>query len=186
MSEARDPRELLALLAAKPQHFAVAPGGIPYTTPHDVAGALGMMSNPRAILYARIKYAGATQFLDELLSELWREATRLERATKLGRIRKDLIRDMCCIALWEGITGGACPWCKGVGALNIPPKRIVCTSCRGKGKRELRDTDLAEWLAVPKSTFSAGNYRDMYRDIATIVHRWDESIPGALYNRIRA
>lgn len=187
----RDPRELLALLTAKVQRFQVAPGGIPFLTPQDMAQALGMIKHPSARLYARVKYCQQYDFAEELainmryvvLRDLLDGTWKIPREAKLGR-DVEFILDLCRLAIYEACDPNLCPWC--LGRAEVRPETgpvIVCSACRGTGQRTLRGVDRARLLGLPTQRWS--DWSERYRDIqAATVDKYEGLICGALRNRI--
>ncbi|MCR4307171.1 MAG: hypothetical protein NUV80_01265, partial [Candidatus Berkelbacteria bacterium] len=114
MEEPRNPKELLSLLNQKIQHFALAPGGVPYFTPEDIAGLISKVANPNIRLYARVKYAQQTGFSEELAHCMRIEASTLSDIGGWRVPRPEWLLDLSRLALFEDIDPQTCPICKGV------------------------------------------------------------------------
>lgn len=201
----RDPRELLALLTAKIQRFQVAPGGIPFLTPQDMAQALAYIGkyNPNAAIFTRFKY----------LREYFRAediALRMRRKIGVDLVcgdwkvpRKEFILDLCYLALCESVDPHTCPWCLGrektlvdqemaeAAQRDIKPGQtvlkegqlIVCSLCHGTGKRTIKQSDRSRLMGVTESAWSH-SWADKYRDIQVhTVDRW-EGVIDALRPRL--
>jgi hypothetical protein len=193
MSESKDPRELLARLTAKPQHFAQAPGGVTYLDQIDLAHVLGKIKHPYAKLYARVKYADQKVFADELAIGLRQEVCsklqigqwRIPR-NKDGYPRKDFILDLCRLALFESIDPGICMHCGGWGSeLNDNGKIDPCRMCKSSGRYKIMEIDRAISMQLTKQSWGTP-WGPRYREIVTILDRWDELIGGAVHNRLKS
>ncbi len=170
-----DPRELLGMLAARVQHFSAAPGGSPKLTPEDIAAALGMIQDPVARLYFRVKWVHQYAFGEELaLSFRRRAATTLDIGT--WRVpRKDWMLDLCYLALVESIDPHICVWCKGRGSAQVESRIVVCDNCKGSGHKAPTDTDRARLMGASKSSWS-DTWGKRYQEIQTLVDRVDDKV----------
>lgn len=170
-----DPRELLGMLAAKVQHFSAAPGGIPALTPEDVAAALGMIQDPVARLYFRVKWVNQYSFAEELACDF---RTRVAVTLDIGKWRvprKEWIFDMCCLALAESIDPHVCLWCKGRGSAEIDSRVVMCDNCKGTGHKQPTDSDRARLMGALKSSWS-DTWGKRYQEIQTLIDRVDDKV----------
>ncbi len=177
-----DPRELLGMLAARVQHFSAAPGGSPKLTPEDVAAALGMIQDPVARLYFRVKWVNQHAFAEELSLTFSR---RVYTTISIGawRVpRPAWIFDMCCLALAESIDPHVCMWCKGRGSAEIDSRVVMCDNCKGTGHKAPTDSDRARLMGALKSSWS-DTWGKRYQEIQTLVDRVDDKV-GAVAKRI--
>lgn len=193
-----NPRELLSLLTARVQRFHLAPGGIPNLTAEDVAAALGMIHHPEARLYARIKYCGQVAYAEELALAMRRYALdriakpewEVPREAPVGQ-DKEWWLDMCRMAVAESVDPHTCRTCLGRAETMIDSKRIVCSDCRGTGRKELTQTDRARTMSITRKGWTqdqkrrGSSWAEIYRElqIAT-VDKYEDLIGGALRNRL--
>jgi len=179
-----DPRELLALLSCKVQRFHISPGGIAAITPEDVAYILGTIRNTRATLFARIKYAGESQYAVEL-SDLMRTQV-LQEVDGIAKWRNgpDWVLNLCRLALAEAIHPHTCSWCHGVAEVTTEDGQVItCDGCSGTGKRPMRDSDRARLMDISKQAWS-NSWSDRYNLLRNITtDRYDELIHGAIQKR---
>lgn len=184
MTEPRDPRELLGMLAARVQHFAMAPGGIPALTQLDIAHALGMISNPAVTLYARVKYGQENGDFEDLVQVLFRHVAVNLDIGKWRIPRKEFIQDMCALALAEDIDPCICTWCGGWGHAVAENKVVQCGQCKGTGQARVMDKDRAKIMRCTTSAW-AHSWAERYKEVRSIPSRWDGIIEGALPRRLR-
>ncbi len=177
-----DPRELLGMLAARVQHFSAAPGGTPKLTPEDIAAALGMIQDPVARLYFRVKWVNQYGFAEELARTFSRRVyTTLQIGT--WRVpRPEWIFDMCCLALSESIDPHVCMWCKGRGSAQVESRVVICDNCKGYGNKLPTDTDRAKMMGALKSSWS-DTWGKRYQEIQILIDRVDDKV-SAVAKRI--
>lgn len=191
-----NPRELLALLTARVQRFHLAPGGIPNITPEDIAHALGMIHHPEARLYARVKYCGQDMFAEELALSMRRHAL-MSIAKPEWKVPRELpIRgdkewwlDMCRLALIEAVDPMTCTWCNGRAEVQADSKRIVCSNCRGTGKKGMNNASRARHMGVSREAWGKdsrkGQWATIYREIqVSTVDKYEDLVTGALRKRL--
>ncbi len=183
MTQRREARELLGLLAAKCQHFAAAPGGIPGLTPEDLAHALGTMHEEGLRLFARVKYVGEAEWIDDLVGVLFRKVTITLDIGTWRVPRRDFIRDMCRLAIIEAIDPQTCLFCGGTAIAIESNKVVPCKHCH-EGKRRVRDMDRAHAMGCIKSSWSQ-HWSDRYEEVRLIVDCWDDRLEGALRKRLK-
>ena len=173
MEEPRNPKELLSLLNQKIQHFALAPGGIPYFTPEYIAGMVSKLENPHIRLYARVKYAQQTGFSEELAHCMRIEASTLSGIGAWRVPRHEWLLDLSRLALYEDIDPQICPICKGMGQALVNSKIVICRACGGSQRASLMDSDRARFMKIDKSGWSRV-WRDRYNDLkGHTVYSWD-------------
>lgn len=180
----KDPRELLGLLTVKVQRFSVAPGGIPAITPEDVAHILGMISNRRTVLFARVKYADQKEFAEELADLMRTQVLQEIEGIAKWRNGPDWVLSMCRLALAESVHPHTCSWCLGRAELILDEgKRIICDGCKGTGRRTWRDADRAKKMEITKQAWS-NHWSDRYRLLCNVtVDRYEDMIVGAIQGR---
>lgn len=192
MSDPKDPRELLARLAAKPQHFAQAPGGVVYLDQIDLAHVLGKIKHPYAALYARVKYADQMIFMEELALGL-RYTINTKLAINEWRIpknkddypRKEFILDLCRLALYESISPGVCVYCGGwASEIDDSGQINNCRVCNGTGKQKVLEIDRANAMQISKQSWGTP-WGPRYREILEIPGNWDDLIVGAVHKRLK-
>lgn len=201
----RDPRELLGLLTAKIQRFQLAPGGIPFLTQSDVAAALSYIGkyNSNAALYARFKYLKEYDRAEDLVYRMRLKVMQDLIAGDWKIPREGFLLDLCYLALAEAVDPHSCTWCLGRESVLVDKAMaeealretrgdqvriregqvIVCSQCRGTGKRTIKDADRTRIMAVRPDVWSR-QWRDKYKDIQVhTVDKW-EDIVGALRPRL--
>jgi len=182
-----NPRELLALLTARVQRFHLAPGGIPNLTAEDIAHALGNIRNDDAVLYARVKFCGQSNYSENVARSIRRRF--LERAADENwRIpRHGFLLDLSYLLFVEAIDPRTCPWCAGTAELRPEGMAvIVCEACNGTGRRAFRDTDRSRLVGVSPQSWAniwGARYSDMQADT---VDKWEDLFVGALKKRLSA
>lgn len=193
----KDPRELLALLTAKVQRFAVAPGGEPVYIPEDVAQALGLIKVPNAVKFARAKYCQDFSVIDDLAESMQVYILTKKQDSGWRIHRPNFILDMCYMALAESIDPHSCRWCHGRKEVVVETphmtanrdfikegQKIVCDACNGSGIRPPRDADRAYMMGLNKGNWSdpwANRYKE---DVQSMIDRWESLIPGSIRNRL--
>ena len=176
MEEPRNPKELLSLLNQKIQHFALAPGGIPYFTPEDIAGMVSKLANPNIRLYARVKYAQQTGFSEELAHCMRIEASTLSGIGGWRVPRPDWLLDLSRLALYEDIDPQTCPICLGVAQALVNSKIVVCQACGGSQRSSLSDSDRSRLMGIDRSGWSR-LWRDRYNDLkGHTIYSWDGNL----------
>lgn len=191
MSDRKDPRELFGLLCQRVQQFSMAPGGIPVFTQDDIAHALGkiqvlvgdgnVIKNnhlQEAIMLARIKYAGETEYCEEFVLALRRKALLRLNVDDWRVPRPNFVLDMCWLALIE-VIDPACPACDGIEYRMIDNKPVVCPECNGGGRLRITDKTRANFLLCSPTTWSQ-HWSKRYESILEIPKGWDEVIGPAL------
>ena len=173
-------------------HFESAPAEV-------VAHALSRISDPKVSLFARIKVGGDGSSSGEIERTIWLEVcNKYGRAwIKPGKHRKDLVRAMVRVALFEQLYGPVCPDCLGTRFESEPVKAQVrkydpraghfnewveettvlvpCERCRGTGRRPWTEGDRAEMLGLKYSTFCS-TWRTRLEAVAVIVRRFEAEI----------
>lgn len=173
MDEPRNPKELLSLLNQKIQHFALAPGGIPYFTPEDIAGIVSKLANPNTRLYARIKYAQQTGFAEELAHCMRIEARTLSGIGGWRVPRPDWLLDLSRLAIYEDVDPQICTICKGASQRLINSKIVVCSGCNGSQRATLQDTDRARYMGLDYSNWHK-KWKNRYHDLkGHTLYIWD-------------
>lgn len=198
MTEPRDPRELLGMLATRVQHFSAAPGGIPALTADDIAHAMAGVGTvkrddkiirtrdaDRIILYGRVKYAGESDSAQELALTFRRKI-----ATDLDiwgwRIpRPDFVLDMCALALTESVDPMVCAWCSGRGSAMVGNKVVVCDGCKGSGRRLMQARDRAKLMGCTEQAWSM-SWAKRYTEMREILDWWEMILERALSRRLRS
>lgn len=183
--------ELLSLLTAKVQHFAMAPGGVPDITADDLAFALATIENRNAVRYARLKYAHDLTVIEDLALAMRQQTTQFKSVGKWREGRKNWILDMCYLALIETIDPLTCPWCLGQEDRQVrkPGKGyrvgqiIRCDACKGTGRRKLRAVDRAKLMGIDQGSWSRP-WAPRYEDIIAMPLNWDGEIVTAVNKKI--
>ena len=191
-----NPHKLLALLTARVQRFHLAPGGIPNLTAEDIAHALGKIHHPESRLYARVKYCGQHMFAEELALSMRRYAL-MNIAKPEWKVPRKLPThgdkewwlDMCRLVLIEAVDPLTCTWCDGRAEVQAESKRIVCSNCRGTGKKSMTNADRARHMTISREAWGKeskkGQWSAIYRDIQlATTDKYEDLIVGAIRKRL--
>jgi hypothetical protein len=92
-----------------------------------------------------------------------------------GKAVRDLLEDMCVIAVHEVVTPPRCKTCKGVGFA----RSRLCTSCNGSGFKYSSGRSLAQALRLPHESFRV-MWRRRYEDVFNYVSDIDAQINRAV------
>lgn len=132
--------ELLSLLTAHGVDPGKPFGGLPSITQMDVAGMMAKCSACEVALL-RAKYCGESShdawahWFIFLMKQGWTDAER-------GQINSFAHFTLgVCLR-------GSCSKCRGVGAVAIEPKVLVCQRCDGSGNEPVSDRKLARQLGI--------------------------------------
>ena len=139
--------ELLAMLTARGCDLKGSHGGIPTNTAMDVAALLAGCSDFQVQLM-RAKYCGESR---HMLWAMWfgrlmKKYRPAENGWPVGRVET-----LSRITLDEFVLPNVCPWCKGVGQVEVDQKMIVCDGCGGTGIAYVSDRSVARRLDLTKT-----------------------------------
>lgn len=174
-------QELLSLLTARVQRFALAPGGIPKLTAEDVAHALGRVRNRNAALLIGVKYGGRTGDIRKLDHALWLTILKeypswtKEKGYTKGQ---EFIRSMCQMALAEYMDDHLCPDCGGRSAKakeNLSHAfhdMTFCPTCNDSGKVYPDERTRARIMQIETRLWEK-YWSDKYRKIQAEIYAWE-------------
>lgn len=190
--------ELLSRLNARVQHWGVpTDGSFGALCANDFAAALGMIKViPPAVWLLRIKYAGQIQWRESFEAQIVAEIERgaLGQVAKLPTPadrwifpRKDFLRDMCRLALFEcAIDTNRCQRCKGRGQFKRRKggANVNCERCGGTGVGKRRDDWRARVLGIDVQEFM-DHWKDRYEAVKKLLAYYEELALRATVKRLR-
>lgn len=171
-----NPAALLAKVTTRAMPFQVIPSAYQRITAEDVLHALGTIKHDGASLLIRIKWAGQTQFVQDLDIKFWLAIVDLSTSegwTYPVRRGSEFYRNMGRLALAETISPNICLECGGTSIEITEEGKIEkCTPCRGTGKSRHSDRSRARLLNMPWETFRQG-WTDRYRKVQGMADLWE-------------
>lgn len=185
--------EMIAMLCAKIAHIEPVIPAFGTMCRYDVVHAMALVKSLPAQLLLRIKYAEEDQYSNEFEHEL---LSAIERgalahvvdfaAPQRWKIpRPGFLRDMCRLALVEFLSPKLCWRCEGRGGwLNRKGLKVVCPKCAGSGEGRHSDRSRAKILGIHEASWRQ-SWRDRYREIQTLIDRFEEIGLGGVTKRLR-
>lgn len=184
-----NPAELLAKVTARAAPLEVLPSAFQRITPEDVVHALGMIKHDGASLLIRIKWAGQSEFVQDLDIKFWISVVNLANSEHWPYPEKlkgkEFYRNMGRLALAENINPNICLECGG-SSIQITPagKLEECSPCRGTGRSQHSDRSRARLLGMPWETYRH-LWNERYRKIQGMVDLWESIGLSVIANRTK-
>lgn len=175
--------EKLALMTAHGVSIGHIPGGAPYLTAEDVAGALGMAHLKRGpYLLMLAKYCGDDTVLYELYNYAWFQAVDVANAKGWKPVKgKEYIRRMSVLAVDQVLKSQRCKSCKGVRWVG----NTSCRRCDGSGmEAAMGGVKMSKELDMPVSTWYA-TWAPRYATIANEIMFWEVDALNRIQSRLR-
>ncbi len=173
-------KEILTRLNPKTQTMEQSGHGHGETTSLDIAACCaGCDKAGLSVLLERV--AGNREVHQRDFYSLYQEVVGVASSQR-WKVKKDQIRTLLQIALFEHCQAGTCPSCKGTRFQISDPSK-PCRRCKGAGKHMLHLNDKAEALKVAKKTW-LDVWEARFHEVLSILQDKEYEAMRVIYRRL--